>query len=179
MQGAVPPAPAIVPSLSTQPSSAMTVLTSMEEMRSACNQVASSAQRLISIYTQDFEPQLYDHSEFLGIIKRFVLGRNFAKVRVVLTDGSKLLRDGNRFVGMARRLTSYIDIRIMRVNVPQHAASYIIADDRAIVLRARPRTWEGIANFNHPPIARTHLAEFEAVWSANQPEPVTIRAGAR
>jgi len=179
MQGAAPPPPPVVPSVSSQPSSTMTVLTSMEEMRSACNQVASSAQRLISIYTQDFEPQLYDHSEFLGIIKRFVLGRNFAKVRVVLTDGSKLLRDGNRFVGMARRLTSYIDIRIMRVPVPQHAASYIIADDRAVVLRARPRTWEGIANFNHPPIARTHLAEFEAVWLANEPEPVTIRAGSR
>lgn len=179
LNGSAPPPPPVVPPPSQLPSSSMTVLTSVEEMRGACNQVAASAQRLISIYTPDFEPQLFDHPEFLGIIKRFVLGRNFAKVRVVLTDGSKLLREGNRFVGMARRLTSYIDIRIMLVKVPQRAAAYIIADDRAIALRTRPKGWEGIADFNNPPIARAHLAEFESVWAANQPEPITARVGAR
>ncbi len=70
----------------------------------------------MSIYTPDLEPQLYDQTEFLDIVKRFVLGRNFAKVRVVLGDGSRLLRDGNRFVAMGRRLTSYIDIRVVHDN---------------------------------------------------------------
>ena len=88
----------------------------------------------MSIYTPDLEPEIYDQTEFLDIVKRFVLGRNFAKVRVVLGDGARLLRDGNRFVAMGRRLTSYIDIRILHEKVPQRAASFIVADDRAVVL---------------------------------------------
>ena len=55
--------------------------------------------------------------------------------------------------------------------MPQRAASYIIADDRAVALRTAPKGWDGVADFNNPPIARVHLAEFDAVWIANQPEP--------
>src|ERR1700758_5494032 len=36
------------------------VLTTLSEVRSAVNEVASLAQRLISIYTPDLEPDLYD-----------------------------------------------------------------------------------------------------------------------
>lgn len=167
----VAPAPVPVPP-SIAPSQSMTVIASLDEMRTAFNRVAASAQRLMSIYTPDLEPELYDQTEFLDIVKRFVLGRNFAKVRVVLGDGARLLRDGNRFVAMGRRLTSYIDIRILHEKLPQRAASYIIADDRAIALRTATRNWAGVADFNNPPIARSHLAEFDAVWLANQPEPV-------
>jgi hypothetical protein len=158
------------PSIVAAPSQSMTVIGSLEEMRTAFNRVAASAQRLMSIYTPDLEPELYDQTEFLDIVKRFVLGRNFAKVRVVLGDGARLLRDGNRFVAMGRRLTSYIDIRILHEKLPQRAASYIVADDRAVALRTQARAWEGVADFNNPPIARVHLAEFDAVWIANQPE---------
>ncbi|MFO1427595.1 MAG: hypothetical protein U1F11_11630 [Steroidobacteraceae bacterium] len=160
------------------PSASMTMVNSIEEMRATVNRVAASAQRLMSIYSPDLEPQLYDQTEFLDIVKRFVLGRNFAKVRVALGDGSRLLRDGNRFVAMGRRLTSYIDIRVIQNPVPQRAAAYIIADDKAIALRTSLKTWEGIADFNNPPIARAHLAEFDAVWTANQPETV-LRAAQR
>jgi hypothetical protein len=153
------------------PSASMTVVNSLEEMQTVVNRIAASAQRLMSIYTPDLEPHLYDQTEFLDIVKRFVLGRNFAKVRVALGDGSRLLRDGNRFVAMGRRLTSYIDIRVMQTPVPQSAAAYIIADDRAIALRTSTQAWDGIADFNNPPIAKLHLAEFDSVWTANQPAP--------
>ena len=170
---AAAPVPPSIP-----PSQSMTVIATLEEMRTAFNRVAAGAQRLMSIYTPDLEPEIYDQSEFLDIVKRFVLGRNFAKVRVVLGDGARLLRDGNRFVAMGRRLTSYIDIRILHQKVPQRAASYIIADDRAVALRTAARSWDGVADFNNPPIARAHLAEFDAVWLANQPEP-TLRSALR
>ena len=153
-------------------------LANLDEYRLAVAELATHARRSLSIYTPDLEPELYDQTEFLDIVKRFVLGRNFAKVRVVLGDGARLLRDGNRFVAMGRRLTSYIDIRILHQKVPQRAASYIIADDRAIALRTAARAWDGVADFNNPPIARAHLAEFDAVWLANQPEP-TLRSALR
>ena len=80
-------------------------------MRAAVDTVAASAQRLMSIYTPDLEPDLYDQNGFLEIVKRFVLARRFAKVRVLLSDSGRLMRDNNRFIAMGRRLTSCIDIR--------------------------------------------------------------------
>lgn len=148
----------------------LTVLTSLEEARAAVDTAAVSAQRLISIYTPDLEPELYDESAFLEIIKRFVLSRSFSKVRVLLGDPTRVRPDSNRFIAMGRRLSSYIDIRHVADRTPQRASAYLIADDRAIVYRLRADTWDGIADFNNPPVARLYLNEFDSLWSTSTPE---------
>src|SRR3954466_12278402 len=87
------------------------VIGSLEEMRATVDAVALSAQRLMSIYTPDLEPDLYDQNSFLELGKLSVPPRRFRKVRCLFPDPSPLLRDNNRFIAMGRRLTSCIDIR--------------------------------------------------------------------
>ena len=148
----------------------LTVITSLAEARVAVDTAAASAQRMISIYTPDLEPELYDQSAFLEIIKRFVLSRSFSKVRVLLVDPARVMRDSNRFIAMGRRLSSYIDIRYVADHGPQRASAYLIADDRAIFYRLRADSWDGIADFNNPAVARLYLNEFDTVWNASAPE---------
>jgi hypothetical protein len=143
------------------------VISSLEEMRAAVDAVAASAQRLMSIYTPDLEPELYDQNAFLEIVKRFVLARRFAKVRVLISDSNRLLRDNNRFIAMGRRLTSCIDIRPAVGANRQRAASYVIADDRAIVYRVHADRWDGVADLNNPPVARQYLDEFDEIWHSS------------
>ena len=152
------------------------VIGSLEEMRAAVDTVASSAQRLMSIYTPDLEPDLYDQNGFLEIVKRFVLARRFAKVRVLLSDSARLLRDNNRFIAMGRRLTSCIDIRPVVGSAKQRAAGYLIADDRAIVYRVHSDRWDGVADLNNPPIARQYLDEFDEIWHASSPDEPSRQA---
>ena len=146
------------------------VISSLEEMRAAVEAVAASAQRLMSIYTPDLEPDLYDQNGFLEIVKRFVLARRFAKVRVLLSDSGRLLRDNNRFISMGRRLTSCIDIRPVIAGPKQRASGYLIADDRAIVYRVHSDRWDGVADLNNPPVARQYLDEFDEIWHASSPD---------
>ena len=143
------------------------VISSLEEMRAAVDAVAAGAQRLMSLYTPDLEPELYDQNSFLEIVKRFVLARRFAKVRVLLSDSGRLLRDNNRFIAMGRRLTSCIDIRPVVGPIKQRACGYLIADDRAIVYRVHSDRWDGVADLNNPPIARQYLDEFDEIWHAS------------
>jgi hypothetical protein len=145
----------------------LTVLTSLAEVRAAVNEIAAAAQRLISIYTPDLEPDLYDQTAFLEVIKHFVLTRSFSKVRVLLAEPTRVMRDSNRFVAMGRRLSSCIDIRYVTAQAPQRASAYLIADDRAIVYRMRADTWDGIADANNPPAARLYLQEFDTIWNAS------------
>ena len=136
-----------------------------------------TAQRLISIYTPDLEPDLYDQTPFLEVIKHFVLARSFAKVRVLLAEPTRVMRDSNRFVAMGRRLSSCIDIRYVAAQAPQRASAYLIADDRAIVYRMRADTWDGVADINNPPVARLYLQEFDR--SGMPAPPSTACASAR
>ncbi len=160
-------------------SEALHVIGTLEEVRSATDTVAASAQRLISIMTPDLEPEIYDQGSFLEIIKRFVLGRSFAKVRVLLRDQARLANGANRFIAMAHRLTSYLEIRVRAPQYRELTAAYCIADDRAIVYRLRADRAEGIAGFNNPPIARQYLQEFDAVWLASAPEEREVRIARR
>jgi len=152
------------------------VIGSLDEMRAAVDAVAASAQRLMSIYTPELEPDLYDQNGFLEIVKRFVLARRFAKVRVLLSDSGRLLRDNNRFIAMGRRLTSCIDIRPAVGQLQQRACAYLIADDRAIVYRVHSDRWDGVADLNNPPIARQYLDEFDEIWHASSPDELARQA---
>jgi hypothetical protein len=151
------------------------VLSTFDEVRAATETVAAGGQRLISIMTPDLEPEIYDHAALLEIIKRFVLGHSFAKVRVLMRDQARLSNGANRFIAMAHRLTSYLEIRIRAPQYRELTAAYCIADDRAIVYRLRADRAEGIAGFNNPPIARQYLQEFDAIWQASMIEEREVR----
>jgi len=105
-----------------------------------------------------------------------VLGHSFAKVRVLMRDQARLSNGANRFIAMAHRLTSYLEIRLRAPQYRELSAAYCIADDRAIVYRVRADRAEGIAGFNNPPIARQYLQEFDAVWQASAIEERELRA---
>ena len=156
--------------LARRATESLMVFTTLNEARQAVNRAAASAQRLMSIYTPDLEPDLYDQTAFLDIVKHFVLARSFSKVRVLLVEPTRVMRDSNRFVAMGRRLSSCIDIRYVAAESPQRASAYLIADDRAIAYRMRADTWDGIADFNNPPVAKLYLTEFDTVWNASAPE---------
>jgi hypothetical protein len=146
------------------------IVSTRAELRAAVNAAAAGAQRLISIYTPDLEPDLYDQTGFLDIIKHFVLARSFSKVRVLLQQPTRVMRDSNRFVAMGRRLSSCIDIRHVAPDSPTQTSAYLIADDRAVVFRMRADTWDGMADLNNPRVAKLYLTEFDAVWNASAPE---------
>ena len=157
------------------PTETLHVLTTFDEVRAATETIASSGQRLISIMTPDLEPEIYDQPALLEIVKRFVLGHSFANVRVLMRDQARMSGGANRFIAMAHRLTSYLEIRIRAPQYRELTAAYCIADDRAIVYRVRADRAEGIAGLNNPPIARQYLQEFDAVWQASAIEEREVR----
>jgi hypothetical protein len=143
------------------------ILTTMEEVRDATEAVVARGQRLISIFSPDLEPLIYDQPAFLATIKRFVLGQSFAKARVLVREPGRMMSHNNRFVAMARRLTSYLEIRVLAAELRGQTASYCIADDHAIVYRLRADRWDGITALNNPPVARQYLQEFDLAWQAS------------
>src|SRR5262249_28310547 len=97
--------------------------------------------------------------------------RSFAKVRVLLAEPMRVMRDSNRFVAMGRRLSSCIDIRYVAAQAPQRASTYLIADDRAIVYRMRADTWDGVADINNPTAARLYLRVLAGVGNPRAADP--------
>ena len=147
------------------------VLSTVEDVRAAVVEVTGRANRALSILTHDLEPDIYDHDDFLETLKKFILARSFARVRVLILDPSRVIKTGSKFVSMGRRLNSYIEFRNVKPEYRTHPEAFFIADEHAIVYRARAESWEGMSDTYEPAVTRLYLTAFETMWNACEVEP--------
>jgi hypothetical protein len=147
------------------------ILSSRDETRDAIVAIASAAKRSLAIMTSDLEPGIYDDEGFLDVAKRLVLSKRYAKIRVIVTDPARAIRNGNRFVGVARRLNTYIDLRNAHQDYRGHREAFLIADDSALVYRVDSARWEGIADSYDPVVTRRYLEFFDNIWNVSEQGP--------
>ena len=139
----------------------------LESYREAACSVAGVATRTLAIFTHDLEPLAYDQTVFLEIVKELILGTRVARVRVLLMDPMRAVREGNRFVSLGRRLSSYVEFRRVDEDYRQDPRAFIIADDRAIAYRILAARWEGVTDLNDPILVREYLDYFNKAWNAS------------
>jgi len=143
------------------------VLSSLDESRQAAIQVARVAQRKISIFTQDMDPGIYDHDDFLNAAKRLVLAKSYARIEVLIAEPARVVRGGNRLVALGRRLNTYIEFRNVHEDYRDHHEAFLVADDTALLYRVDASRWEGIADTHEPAVARRYLQLFTEIWEAS------------
>jgi hypothetical protein len=140
------------------------VLATQEEYLAAVVEITGQASRGLAILTPDLEPEIYEQELFLDMLKRFVLAKSFARIRVLVTAPERAMKSGNQFVQMGRRLNSYIEFRnISDARRPRDDA-FCIADDVALAYRPRSDSWEGMADTNAPAVAKKYLDIFDELW---------------
>ncbi len=145
------------------------ILADREEFRSAMVAVANVAIRSLAIMTRDLESGIYDDSEFLDAVKHLCLSRSYARIRVLVTNPNRTLRDGNRFVYLGRRLSTFVEFRHVGEQHRDRKEAFMIADESALVFRADADRWEGIADTSEPTIARRYLNTFDEIWAHSNP----------
>ncbi len=146
------------------------VISTREEMRQAAVTMAKLAKRRISIFTHDLEPGIYDDPEFLEVVKRLVLSQTYSRIRVLIADPTRAIKNGNNFVHLGRRLNTYIEFRHVREDLRTHAEAFCIADDVGLVYRLQADRWEGIADTHEPSIAKMYGNMFDEIWTASEVE---------
>ena len=138
------------------------------ELRHAVIDIVAHAQRTLAILTPNLEPEIYEHVEFLDVLKRFVLARTYARVRVLITQPERTIRQSNQFAQMGQRLSSYIQFRNLASDRRPVNEAWCIADTDAIVYRADYTTGEGVADTHAPEVAKRYLAVFEDLWQVSR-----------
>lgn len=145
------------------------VISDREEVRAGVAELIGHAERGLAILTHDLEPEIYDHDIFLEKLKKFILARSFARVRVLIVHPERTMKLGNQFVTMGRRLNSYIEIRHVKPEFRDCRDAFCIADDCAIVYRPDTQRWNGMLALE-PTLAQTYLERFDQLWQACEHE---------
>ena len=157
-----------------KPKGTRRVVSTSDEFRASVVDITRCAERALAILTPDLEPEIYDHDEFLEALKKFILARGFARVRVLISDPVRAMKSGNRFVSMGRRLNSYIEFRNVKEEYRNNAEAFCIADDTALAYRVDGGRWDGMADTYEPAVARNYLNSFDELWHACEME-ATLR----
>ena len=137
------------------------------ETRAAIIDIVGRAQRSLTILTPNLEPEIYEHDDFLVTLKRFVLAKSFARVRVLITEPERAIKPGNQLVQMGQRLSSYIELRNLAESLRPDVRAYCIADADSVLYRANYSTGDGMVAQNAPEIAKLYLSEFDELWQAS------------
>lgn len=144
------------------------VFTTPGEAREQLLGLARCAERQLAIWTTDMTVGQLEDPAFIDAIKRFVLARRQARVRV-LTPALPQLSNCNdhkhALLAMAERLPASIEIRT--ANHPGlDASELLLSDERGVYYRIHIDRWDGMADQQDPMVARFYLAQFNMAWRA-------------
>lgn len=144
------------------------VLSGKREFAAAVADVAAVAARSLAIFTPDLEHGVYDTKPFLATVKRLVLSRSHARIRVLVSDPDRVQLSVNRFLHVGRRLSTFIEFRRLAESFQERGDAFLVADNVALVYRARADRWEGVADTREPRMARRYLGEFDQMWQHSE-----------
>lgn len=143
----------------------------------AALRVAQSTQRRLAVFTYDLEPQVLGTPEFVDALRAIATSSRYAAIRVLVQDSARAVREGHRLVELARRLSSFIEIRNPHPDHRNLIDAFIVADERALLYRKQADGYDGYADFDAPIDARRLLKSFDEVWHRATPDPEMRRLG--
>lgn len=129
------------------------------------------AQRSLCIYSADLDPWLYHHSSIQEACTRFLLASPKNRLRILVKDIGRAVKQGHRLLGLSRRLSSNLHIRLLHPDHPSEEVAFLLADDRGLLLRPEPEQFAGYALYQDPARVRLRQAQFDQAWQTSITAP--------
>jgi len=143
----------------------------MGEVRQHALALIQQVGRSLIIYTPDLEPWLYNHSSIQRACSQFLLAHPRNRLRVLVGDSARAVKEGHRLVTLSRRLTSNFHVRKTHPDYPLNASSFLVADGCGMLIRPNAEQYSGHALYRDPGRASQQLRLFDAAWDRSLTDP--------
>ncbi|NQD80038.1 histone acetyltransferase HPA2 [Pseudomonas sp. CrR14] len=129
------------------------------------------ASRTLCLYSPDLEPWLYHHSSIQQACTRFLLDHRNSRLRILVRDSSRAVRDGHRLIALSRKLPSNVQIRRCHPDYPFPDGAFLLADDQGMLVRPEPDRFAGYAKYQDPGRVRQLQRLFNQTWDTSITDP--------
>ncbi|MGP0172578.1 histone acetyltransferase HPA2 [Pseudomonas sp. NCHU5208] len=141
------------------------------EARAHALALMQQAQRSLCLYSDDLEPWLYNHGSVQQACSRFLLASPRARLRILLRDTSRAVKEGHRLLALSRRLSSNLHIRKLNPDYASLEQVFLIADDKGLLLLPELDQQAGYTLYNDLARVRQHQAQFDQAWDTSITAP--------
>jgi len=146
-------------------------LTDAEQNQLASITLTQQAHHSLEIVSRDFDHRIYDNEEFTNAVKDLATSSPKAKIRILLQDSDKAVKLGHRLVELARRLTSFIDIRIQSKRYKEFNEAWLIVDNKAWIKRPFSDKYMADIDYSAARQLREISKSFDAMWNEASHDP--------
>ncbi|MBI5042143.1 MAG: hypothetical protein HZB57_13360 [Gammaproteobacteria bacterium] len=143
-------------------------LTSRDDNRRAAALLASQARRVIELFTPDLEPALYDQTPFIDALSQLAISGPRARIRILAKDFERTVKEGHRLMELARRLSSYVELRRVHEDYRDNNETFLLVDDYGLLHRRHAPRFEGTFSCKAPLEVRRLRAFFDEVWDRSE-----------
>ncbi len=144
-------------------------LSSLEQLQLAIDQLASQANHRIYIFSTELEKVLFSRQSLIDAITANCKSNRQFSVQVLTKQTNPRAFDGHHLVELQRRLSSFINIRLLAEDFADVQHEYLIADRIAIVDPDPIRPTHGRCDFFSTTRAQALSREFETMWELSTP----------
>lgn len=142
---------------------------SSEDNRNAVLAMVSSAHNSIDIFTRDLEARVYDNSAFCEALKQTALDNSRAQIRVIVQEPDHAIHHGHCMINLARRITSFMQLRVVHDDYKTDPRAFILCDERAYLVKNIASRFEARLNFNDAYATQELQNYFNEVWEHSKP----------
>lgn len=134
-------------------------------VRHAVLELTLLARQSLNIYTPDLDPVIFDQQPFLDALRRLAIGHQHARVRILLRDPHRAVKDGHRVITLARRLSSRIALRVPGPDHQDYSSGFLVVDDAHVLFDPAPDHYTARMTRADRPRARELMVFFDEVWA--------------
>lgn len=146
-------------------------LRSLRQCQDAVIALATGARRQLSILTRDLDPALYETPEFLAAVRALALRGRVLRVRVLVADTQRAVREGHRLLDLHQAVSSWLHIRLPDPDGEWSGEVYCIADDDGILHRVQDGQYNATFEPGGSALARARLRDFDRQWQRSTTDP--------
>ncbi len=124
--------------------------------------------REFCLLTLDLDKAVFDRREFLDGLKELALRSHLSRIRILLQDHIRVVRQGHRVIELARRLTSSLEIRVPSEDWLDHPENFLLADQYGYLHRELATRYQASADYHAPLVVQKLRLRFDEIWESAQ-----------
>ncbi len=144
-------------------------LSTAEQNRDLALKMATQATRTVDIFSRDLDPRIYDNPAFVDALGSVAPSSKYSRVRILILDPDPVIKSGHRLVELARRLSSYFEIRLINEDYKRYNHAFFIVDNNGYCFRELADRYEATCNFNDALRSRQLTDLFNEAWEHSLP----------
>lgn len=143
----------------------------VEQNRIASTALTKHARYYLDIISHDLDRKIYDNEAFKNAVKDLAISNPKARIRLLINNSDAIIAHGHRLVELARRLTSFIDIRIQGDNFKEFNEAWLIVDAKAWIRRPFADQYAAEVDYSAARQLRETCTTFDTMWNEASHDP--------